>query len=106
MSGNKLSKEARTRIDTMCNTNDGFEIAEVDLKLRGPGDMEGTQQSGLPISFKLANLGKDNQLITLTRNTAMEILENDPELQLADNLLLKKQLSRMKTKGVDLSVVS
>ena len=80
MSGYKLSDEGRKRIETMVATNDGFEIAEVDLKLRGPGDIEGTQQSGVPFNLKIAHLGKDGQILQLARDTAELIIEEDPDL--------------------------
>jgi ATP-dependent DNA helicase RecG len=80
MSGYKLSDDGRKRIETMVSTNDGFEIAEVDLKLRGPGDIEGTQQSGVPFNLKIAHLGKDGQILQLARDTAEIIVAEDPEL--------------------------
>lgn len=106
MSGYKLSNEARKRIDIMTKTNDGFEIAEADLKLRGPGDMEGTQQSGLPFDLKIANLGKDGQLIQYARNIADHILDNDPDLKTSENTILKKQLHKLAKKKIDFSVIS
>jgi len=81
MSGNKLSSDARKRLETMTRTNDGFEIAEVDMRLRGAGDIFGTQQSGSPINFKLANLTTDFKILQLARNEASLILEKDPELK-------------------------
>ena len=92
----QLSKEAKKRLQTMVSTNDGFEIAEADLQLRGPGDLEGTQQSGMPMDLKIANLAKDGQLIQLSRNLANEILAEDPELEKFDHILLKKQLQKMR----------
>jgi ATP-dependent DNA helicase RecG len=106
MSSPKLSEEARKRIKTMCNTNDGFEIAEVDLKLRGPGDLEGTQQSGIPFDLKIASLGKDGQILQYARNMATDILDKDPDLSLAENSLLKKQLSVQKASRTDWSIIS
>ncbi len=106
MSGYKLSNEARKRIDIMTKTNDGFEIAEADLRLRGPGDIEGTQQSGLAFDLKIANLGQDTQLIQYVRDIAEQILDNDPELNNADNYLLAKQLKKISNKKVDFSVIS
>jgi ATP-dependent DNA helicase RecG len=87
MSGYKLSAESRERLNTMVATNNGFEIAEVDLKLRGPGDIEGTRQSGV-LDLKLADLAKDTQILALARNTAEEILNEDPELKDSKNNLL------------------
>jgi ATP-dependent DNA helicase RecG len=95
MTSTKLSHEARKRIETMVETNDGFEIAEVDLKLRGPGDMEGTQQSGIAFSLKIANLGKDGQIIQYARDKAEEIIEKDPELIKPDNTILVSQLKKL-----------
>ncbi len=90
MAGNKLSKDGDIRLNTMVETTDGFQLAEMDMKLRGPGDIEGTQQSGLPISYKLANLAKDGQIINLARNVAFRIVEKDPQLQQPENSLLLK----------------
>lgn len=87
MSGYKLSEEARLRISTMCRTNNGFEIAEVDLKLRGPGEIEGTRQSGA-LSFKLANLSTDGPILTTARNIASRLLGKDPELAHTENKIL------------------
>ena len=86
MSGNKLSSDGRLRMKTMTGTNDGFQIAEVDLKLRGPGDLRGTQQSGTPINLKLANLATDQELIEKARKAALNILEHDPNLERQENL--------------------
>lgn len=106
MSSPKLSEEARKRIKTMCSTNDGFEIAEIDLRLRGPGDLEGTQQSGIPFDLRIANLGKDGQLLQYARNLVTDILDDDPELSSAENAILKKQLIAQKTNHTDWSVIS
>ncbi len=92
MSGHALSAEARKRMETMVRTTDGFEIAEVDLKLRGPGDLEGTQQSGLAFNLKIAHLGKDSQILQFARNEAEKILDPDPELQSDKNTILVRQL--------------
>lgn len=80
MTGNKLSSDGRTRIETMVKSTDGFEIAEVDLKLRGMGDLEGTQQSGIPLNLKIANLAKDAEILQFARNVASDILSKDPHL--------------------------
>ena len=90
-----MSKEAAKRIEVMVQTNDGFEIAELDLQLRGPGDIEGTQQSGIPFDLKIANLGKDGQIIEYVRNIAEEILKKDPLLEDNQNLLLQNELKRL-----------
>lgn len=89
MSGNKLSSDAKVRLDTMVRTNDGFEIAEIDLQLRGPGNIEGTQQSGV-LDLKLADLAQDQQILTEARKTVIQVLENDPELKDDDNKLLRR----------------
>ena len=93
----KLGEDTRIRLNAIVNSNDGFEIAETDLKLRGPGDIEGTVQSGLPISFKIANLAKDGQILQLARDYATEILEADPDLQTNNNGILARQLQRQKS---------
>jgi len=90
----KLSKEARLRINTMCATNDGFEISEVDMKMRGPGDMQGTQQSGIPMTLRMANLATDGDLVQLVRDAANEVLKSDPTLELFENQILQKQLKK------------
>jgi ATP-dependent DNA helicase RecG len=96
MSSYKLSKESTIRLETMVRTNDGFEIAEVDLKLRGPGDMEGTQQSGLGFDLKIAQLGKDGEILSHARNVASDILGADPDLTSDENKLFRLQLSKMR----------
>jgi len=106
MSGYKLSNEARKRIDIMTKTNDGFEIAEADLKLRGPGDIEGTQQSGLAFDLKIANLGQDGQLIQYVRDIADSILDEDPNLEKEENYILLNQLKKISKKKTDFSVIS
>lgn len=98
MSSDKLSAEAGKRLEVMVRTNDGFEIAEMDLQLRGPGDIEGTQQSGIPFDLKIASLGKDGQIIEYVRNIAEEILAKDPLLDETRNLLLKRELKRLFSK--------
>jgi ATP-dependent DNA helicase RecG len=91
MTGDKLSKETLKRIETMVSSNDGFEIAEVDLQLRGPGDLMGTQQSGL-LNLKIADLAKDQQLVIIARDEARKILEEDPRLERPANLRLREIL--------------
>jgi len=95
MSSTKLSKEAAKRIEVMVRTNDGFEIAETDLQLRGPGDIEGTQQSGIPFDLKIANLSRDGQLIEYVRNIAEDILSKDPVLKDNQNQILNVELKRL-----------
>jgi len=106
MTSVKLSNEARKRIEIMTRTNDGFEIAEADLKLRGPGDMEGTQQSGLAFDLKIANLALDGQLIQFVRDIADSILENDRNLENPENRILANQLRVISNKKVDFSIIS
>ena len=95
MSSDKLSREAAKRIEVMIRTNDGFEIAETDLQLRGPGDIEGTLQSGIPFDLKIADLGKDGQLIEYVRHIAEEILNLDPLLENTQNLIFRSELKRL-----------
>ncbi|MEI6048503.1 MAG: ATP-dependent DNA helicase RecG [Bacteroidota bacterium] len=95
MSSDKLSKEAAKRIEVMTRTNDGFEIAETDLQLRGPGDIEGTQQSGIPFDLKIANLAKDGQLIEYVRHIAEDILAKDQTLEDDQNQILRIELKRL-----------
>ena len=90
----------------MVETNDGFEIAEADLKLRGPGDLEGTQQSGIAFDLKIANLARDGELIEYVRNIAKNIIERDPELFLTENTMFDRQLCRLKKSQFDWSSIS
>lgn len=107
MTSYKLSADARKRIETMVRTSDGFEIAETDLKLRGPGDMQGTQQSGLAFDFKIANLVKDTQILQLARDHAEGILQHDFQLQKPENKLLLQGLEKLrKNKLIDLGSIS
>ena len=106
MSSDKLSREAANRLEVMVQTNDGFEIAEKDLQLRGPGDIEGTQQSGIPFDLKIANLGKDGQIIEYVRNIAEEILKIDPLLENDQNLLLRNELKRLFSQNQSWSNIS
>lgn len=106
MTSNKLTKEAKKRIETMVATNDGFEIAEADLKLRGPGDIEGTQQSGVPFDLKLSNLGRDGQMIQYTREIAERVLDDDPMLENPENIILQRQIKSLKKTVVDWSSIS
>ncbi len=106
MTSYKLSKDSRTRIDTMVSTTDGFLIAEVDLKLRGPGDLEGTQQSGISFDLKIANLLKDSEILQHARHIANKIIEDDPKLEKEHNLLLEKQRKRLFSKKVSWGQIS
>jgi len=93
MSGNKLSKEAKVRLETMCRTNDGFEIADVDMRLRGPGDIMGTRQSGL-LNFKIADLAKDQQILQAARHFAQQILSDDMRLEKPENSRIREEFIR------------
>jgi ATP-dependent DNA helicase RecG len=106
MSSYKIGVESRKRLETMVRTNDGFEIAEVDMKLRGPGDIEGTQQSGIGFDLKIANLGKDGEILQLARNVAIEVLEKDSNLQTEENRILLKTLKSTKQTEFDWSSIS
>ena len=99
MTGYKLSKESRQRIDLMCQTQDGFELAEADLRMRGPGDLEGTSQSGLAMDLHIANLGRDSQIMEDSRRLAQEILDADPLLEKPENHLLREQLQALRREG-------
>jgi len=94
MTGNKLSADGKTRMETMVKTNDGFEISEVDLKLRGPGDIQGTQQSGL-LNLNIADLAKDGQILQVARNVAVEILKEDASLEMEKNHRLHATLQKL-----------
>ncbi len=94
MTGHKLSSEAKTRLETMVRTNDGFEIAEVDLRLRGPGDLMGTQQSGV-LNLRIADLVKDNDILKTARHYAFKILNEDPGLEHIDNLVLRHTYTQL-----------
>jgi len=106
MTGNKLSNEARKRIEILVNTNNGFEISEADLKLRGPGDIEGTQQSGMPLDLKIANIARDGQIIQYVRDFAIKILSRDPLLSNENNSILKKELIKRNKSDFDWGIIS
>lgn len=105
MTGNKLSKEARERVKTMVETNDGFKIAETDLKIRGPGDLMGTQQSGV-LDLHIADLSRDGKILKEARSCAEQILEADPYLESSDNQILKYELEQIRQKKTDWSIIS
>ena len=106
MTGHKLSKESRHRIELMCATENGFELAEEDMKMRGPGDLEGTQQSGLPISLNIASLAKDGIILNTAREAADAVLREDPTLTSDRNQLLRKELRKEKYQIKDYSKIS
>lgn len=102
----KLSEETRKRIDIMCDTNDGFRIAEADLKFRGPGDLEGTQQSGMAFDLKIANIARDGQIVQLARTEAQTIIDTDPHCNLPQNALLWNRLKEMKKTHINWAAIS
>jgi len=105
MTGNKLGNDARKRMKTMCETSDGFRIAEVDLELRGPGDLAGTQQSGV-LNFRLASIAKDQRLLEEARNAALSVLQSDENLALPENAILVEQLRAMDEEEANYSRIS
>lgn len=106
VTGYKLTEETRKRIEIMVQTNDGFEIAEADLKLRGPGDLEGTQQSGVAFDLKIADIAKDGQLLQYVREIAERLLDDDPEGMKPENQIVWQQLKELRKKNVNWSVIS
>ena len=102
----KLSEDTRKRIEIMVQTNDGFEIAEADLKLRGPGDLEGTQQSGIAFDLKVADLGHDGQLLQYVREVAQLFLDEDPNATVPSNRMVWKQLASMRKNNVNWAAIS
>ena len=106
MTGYKLSEETRKRIQIMVDTNDGFEIAEADLKLRGPGDIEGTQQSGVAFDLKIANLARDGQLLQYVREVAERIIDDDPQASGPENAVVWRHLAEIRKRNVDWSAIS
>jgi ATP-dependent DNA helicase RecG len=106
VTGYKLTEETRKRIEIMVQTNDGFEIAEADLKLRGPGDLEGTQQSGVAFDLKIADIARDGQLLQYVREIAERLLKEDPEGVRPENAIVWQQLKELRKKNVNWSVIS
>ena len=106
MTGHKMSKESKHRIELMCATENGFELAEEDMKMRGPGDLEGTQQSGLPISLNIASLAKDGLILNAARDCAEAVLREDPTLHADQNQLLRNELRKDKYQVKDYSKIS
>ncbi len=105
MTGNKLGNDARLRMKTMCDTNDGFKIAEVDLELRGPGDIAGTQQSGV-VNLHIASLAKDRKIMEVARNAASDVLKEDEQLMLPSNSVLVEQLRKIDEANANYSRIS
>lgn len=106
VTGFKLSEDTRRRIQIMVDTNDGFEIAEADLKLRGPGDLEGTQQSGMAFDLRIADIARDGQLLQHVRSIASRILDEDPTCSLPQNDILWQQLRVLRKSNVNWSAIS
>ncbi|MCR5680372.1 MAG: ATP-dependent DNA helicase RecG [Prevotella sp.] len=106
VTGYKLSEETRKRIDIMCETNDGFRIAEVDLKLRGPGDLEGTAQSGMAFDLKIADIARDGQLVQMARDEAKRIVDQDPTCQSAQYQLLWNRLRQIRKSNINWGAIS
>ncbi|MBR4368406.1 MAG: ATP-dependent DNA helicase RecG [Prevotella sp.] len=102
----QLSTETRKRIDIMCETNDGFRIAEADLKLRGPGDLEGTQQSGMAFDLKIADIARDGQIVQLARDEAQKIIDDDPTCEKSVYQLLWNRLAALRKTNINWGVIS
>ena len=102
----KLSEDTRKRIDIMCDTNDGFRIAEADLKLRGPGDLEGTQQSGMAFDLKIADIARDGQLVQMARETAQPIIEEDPTCTSEKYAILWRRLKELRKTNINWAAIS
>lgn len=106
VSGHQLSTETRRRLEIMCDTNDGFQIAEADLKLRGPGDLEGTQQSGLAFDLKIADIARDGQIVELARLEAQKIVDADPECNSPQYQMLWNRLAELRKTNIDWAQIS
>lgn len=102
----QLSDETRKRINIMCDTNDGFQIAEADLKLRGPGDLEGTQQSGMAFDLKIADIARDGQIVQMAREEAQKIIDQDPNCCKAENSLLWQRLAALRKTNINWAAIS
>lgn len=106
VTNHKLTQETRKRIDIMCQTNDGFQMAEADLKLRGPGDLEGTQQSGIAFDLKIADIARDGQLIQLARDEAQKIINDDPDCEKSQYSMLWNRLNELRKSNVNWAAIS
>ncbi|MGN0068564.1 MAG: ATP-dependent DNA helicase RecG [Prevotella sp.] len=102
----ELTTETRKRIEIMCDTNDGFQIAEADLKLRGPGDLEGTQQSGVAFDLKIADIARDGQIVQMARDEARKIIEADPDCNAPENELLWRRLREIRKTNINWGAIS
>ncbi|MBQ7421580.1 MAG: ATP-dependent DNA helicase RecG [Prevotella sp.] len=106
VTNHKLSKETSKRIDIMCQTNDGFQIAEADLKLRGPGDLEGTQQSGIAFDLKIADIARDGQIVQMARDEAQKIVDDDPNCEKTEYQLLWNRLAALRKTNINWAAIS
>lgn len=106
VTGYELSQETRKRIDIMCETNDGFRIAEADLKFRGPGDLEGTQQSGIAFDLKIADIARDGQLVQMARDEAQRIIDGDPDCNKPENARLWDRLKELRKTNINWAAIS
>ncbi len=106
MTGNELARDTRRRIETMCSTTDGFAIAEADMRLRGPGDIEGTQQSGIPFRLKISDLARDAQILTFARDCAKEVLVEDPFLTSPQSVVMTSRLAELQGNDINWSRIS
>ena len=106
VTSHRLTKETSRRIDIMCETNDGFEIAEADLKLRGPGDLEGTQQSGIAFDLKIADIARDGQIVQMAREEAQKIIDADPDCRKSEYNLLWDRLNALRKTNINWAAIS
>ncbi len=106
VTNSKLSDDTRKRIDIMCDTNDGFRIAEADLKLRGPGDLEGTQQSGMAFDLKIADIARDGQIVQMARDEAQAIIEDDPTCEKSKYAMLWNRLKELRKTDINWAAIS
>lgn len=106
MTANELARDTRRRIEIMCSSTDGFEIAEADMRLRGPGDIEGTQQSGVPFQLKVADLARDGQILSFARDCALETLKDDPTLSGPQSAVVRNRLMELQSTSVNWSMIS
>ena len=102
----KSLKQKTNDSERMCETNDGFRIAEADLKLRGPGDLEGTQQSGMAFDLKIADIARDGQIVQMARDEAQKIIDKDPECNLTEHAMLWNRLKELRKSNVDWAAIS
>ena len=101
-----MATETRKRINIMCDTNDGFRIAEADLKLRGPGDLEGTQQSGMAFDLKIANIARDGQIVQMARDEAQKIIDDDPDCAKPEYTTLWNRLRELRNTNINWAAIS